>query len=50
MHEVHHGQVRVFYYAKHRDALLVFHLFRKKTRTTPKRELETARKRLRGMR
>ena len=43
------GQLRVFYYTKLRDAILVFHLFRKKTRQTPQKEIETGRKRLREM-
>lgn len=43
------GEVRVFYYTKHRDALLVFHMFRKKVQRTPEREIDTARKRLRDM-
>lgn len=44
------GQLRAFYYTKLEDAILVFHLFRKKTRRTPKKEIETGRKRLREMR
>jgi phage-related protein len=43
------GQLRVFYFTKLKDAILVFHLFRKKTRRTPKREFDTGRKRLREM-
>lgn len=43
------GQYRVFYFTKHHDALLVFHMFKKKTQATPKHELETARERLEGM-
>jgi phage-related protein len=43
------GQLRVFYYTKLEDAILVFHLFRKKARRTPKKEIETGRKRFREM-
>ena len=40
------GQFRVFYYTKVKDEILVFHCFKKKTQTTPKRELALAKKRL----
>jgi phage-related protein len=40
------GQLRIFYFVNHEHALPVFHCFRKKTRATTKRDLETARKRL----
>ena len=40
------GQYRIFYYVKHKDALLVFHLFKKKTQEAPAKELDLARKRL----
>lgn len=43
------GQYRVFYYTKVKDAILVFHFFKKKTQTTPKKEFETAKNRLRSM-
>jgi len=43
------GQYRVFYYTKVKDAILVFHLFKKKTQATPKKELEKAAKRLMEM-
>lgn len=45
----HTGQYRVFYFTKHKDAILVFHMFKKKTQATPKHEIETARKRLEDM-
>jgi phage-related protein len=44
-----HGYYRVFYFTKHKDAILVFHLFKKKTQQTPKTEIETAQKRLKEM-
>ena len=43
------GAYRVFYYTKMGDAILVFHLFKKKTQTTPKREMGLALKRLKEM-
>jgi len=43
------GQYRVFYFTKQRDAILVFHMFKKKTQSTPTREIEMARKRLKEM-
>lgn len=43
------GQYRIFYYTKKADAILVFHLFKKKTQETPKQEIETARNRLKEM-
>ena len=43
------GQMRVFYFTKQKEALLVFHMFRKKTRTTPKMEIANAKRRLREM-
>ena len=43
------GHLRVFYYLKHEDKIFVFHFFRKKTRTTPKSEIETAKLRLREL-
>jgi phage-related protein len=43
------GNYRVFYYKKFEEALLVFHLFKKKTEQTPKTEIETAKKRLKEM-
>ena len=43
------GQYRVFYYTKHRDAILVFHFFRKKTQETPRKELDVGRRRLKDM-
>lgn len=38
--------VRVFYYVKLADAILVFHAFQKKTQKTPKHELITGQQRL----
>lgn len=43
------GQYRVFYYTKMKGSILVFHLFKKKTQTTPKKEMDLAKKRLRSM-
>jgi phage-related protein len=40
------GQFRIFYYLKFRDAVLVFHFFKKKTQEAPKVEIETAKRRL----
>ena len=38
--------IRVFYFMKLAEAILVFHAFRKKTQQTPKRELAIGRQRL----
>lgn len=43
------GQYRVFYFTKHKDAVLVFHFLRKKTEATPRHELEIAQRRLQEM-
>jgi len=43
------GKLRIFYYTKHREAILVFHMFRKKTRQTPRSEIKTAQRRLKEM-
>jgi phage-related protein len=43
------GQWRVFYFTKMKSALLVFHAFKKNTRTTPGKEVATAKKRLQEM-
>jgi phage-related protein len=43
------GNYRVFYFTKFEDAILVFHIFKKKTEQTPKAEIETAKKRLKEM-
>jgi len=43
------GQYRIFYFVKFRDAILVFHFFKKKTQETPRSEIKTAQKRLREM-
>ncbi len=40
------GQYRIFYFVKFRDAILVFHFFKKKTQQTPKQEIEVGQKRL----
>ncbi len=40
------GAVRVFYATGKIDAILVFHAFEKKSRKTPMREIELARRRL----
>lgn len=44
----HTGQFRVFYFTKEANAILVFHLFKKKTQETPQ-EIETGKKRLKEM-
>ena len=46
----HTGQFRVFYFTKDASAILVFHLFKKKTQETPSQEIETGKKRLKEMR
>jgi phage-related protein len=43
------GQYRVFYYTKKADAILIFHLFKRKTQETPSQEIETAKGRLEEM-
>ena len=43
------GQHRIFYYTKHEKAILVFHMFKKKTRTTPKHEIQIGLRRLKKM-
>lgn len=43
------GIYRVFYYRQSSRGILVFHAFVKKTQTTPKRELELARTRLKEL-
>jgi phage-related protein len=43
------GAYRAFYVARLGDAILVFHAFVKKTRKTPKREIEVGKKRLQEM-
>jgi phage-related protein len=45
----HTGQYRVFYFTKEASAVLVFHLFKKKTQETPAQEIETGKKRLKEM-
>jgi phage-related protein len=39
------GAFRVIYVARRADAVYVLHAFQKKTQTTPKKDLETARQR-----
>lgn len=43
------GNFRIFYFTKFEGAILVFHLFKKKTEQTPKNEIEVAKKRLKEM-
>lgn len=43
------GQFRLFYFTKHKDAVLVFHFLKKKTEATPRHEIEIARRRLEEM-
>lgn len=43
------GQYRVFYFTKDKDAVLFFHMFKKKSQTTPQNEIEVAQKRLKEM-
>ena len=38
--------VRVFYYVRRSDAIIVFHAFKKKSQKTPSREIHLARQRL----
>lgn len=40
------GQVRIIYYLKKGEAIYLVHAFRKKTQTTPRRELDIIHKRL----
>lgn len=42
------GQYRAFYYTKVKGELVIFHFLKKKSQATPKREIETAKKRLRS--
>ncbi len=43
------GTFRVFYYLKFAKAILILHLFQKKTQRTPQHEIEIARRRLKEM-
>lgn len=43
------GQYRIFYFTKVKDAVMIFHMFKKKTEATPKQEIETGLKRLKEM-
>ncbi len=43
------GIYRAFYYANSPRGILVFHAFVKKTRTTPKQEMDLGKKRLQGL-
>lgn len=45
----HTGQFRVFYFTKEANAILVFHLFKKKSQETPVQEIENGKKRLKEM-
>ena len=38
--------VRIFYYVRKADAIIVFHAFQKKSQKTPSREIDLARQRL----
>ena len=40
---------RIFYYTKHHDAILIFHMFQKTTRETPIHEIRLGKKRLKEM-
>jgi phage-related protein len=40
------GQIRIFYFVKATEAVLIFHLFKKKTQKTPLHEIQTAKRRL----
>ncbi len=40
------SSVRVFYFVKLAEAILVFHVFQKKTQKTPKREMALGQQRL----
>ena len=44
------GQFRVIYVVKHRDRIYVLHVFQKKTRKAPRREIELARARFKEIR
>jgi len=43
------GIFRIFYYVKTPDAILIFHMFQKKTQKTPQKEIRIAQKRLREL-
>lgn len=43
------GHIRIFYYIRKRDAIYMLHAFRKKTRELPRKEIETALNRLKGV-
>ncbi len=43
------GQVRILYFIKKGDAIYLVHAFRKKTRETPKREIDLALKRIKEL-
>ena len=42
-------QIRIFYYLKLGDRVLIFHAFEKKTQKTPRFEIELGKKRLREL-
>ncbi len=44
-----HGIYRTFYYTRSLRGILIFHAFVKKSRATPKSEIEVGRKRLKEM-
>jgi phage-related protein len=41
--------IRVFYYLRKADAIIVFHAFQKNSQKTPYREINPARQRLQGV-
>jgi phage-related protein len=45
----HEGIYRIFYYVKSVRGILIFHAFQKKDRTTPLKEMEIGRKRLKEL-
>ena len=53
VHELRIGDktksVRVFYFIKYADAILVFHAFEKRTQKTPLQEIEVGRKKLKEL-
>jgi phage-related protein len=43
------GQVRIFYYIKKGEGICLLHAFRKKTRETPKKEIDLVSKRIKEL-
>jgi len=43
------GAYRSFYFVKHRQAVYVLHVFEKRSRATPRREIELGKKRLKEL-